>query len=119
MNPYVGITLPPPSPATRQVGAVGSVGSPMSLVRSTSTASTASDIRTPEETLRDYLNGYKVFLEHEIQFVDNEIMALIERPPSDNPAQDGALLTLRNNLKIRYNTLVNKLRRVNDLLEVM
>lgn len=116
MNSYIGITLPPPSPATRQVGTVGSVGSPMSLVRSTSTA---SEIRTPEETLRDYLNAYKVFLEHEIQFVDNEIMALIERPPSDDPAQDGAFLTLRNNLKIRYNTLTNKLRRVNDLMEVM
>jgi hypothetical protein len=119
MNPYVGITLPPPSPATRQVGMTGSVGSPMSLVRSTSTASTASDIRTPEETLREYLNGYKVFLEHEIQFVDNEIRALIERPASDNPAQDGAFLTLRNSLKIRYNTLTNRLRKVNDLLEVM
>lgn len=119
MNPYVGINLPPPSPATRQMGTVGSIGSPISIVRSTSTASTTSEIRTPEETLRDYLNAYKVFLEHEIQFVDNEIRALIERPPSDNPAEDGALLTLRNNLKIRYNTLTNKMRKVNDLLEVM
>lgn len=118
MNPYVGIHLPPPSPATRQVG-VGTLGSPISLARSTSTTSTASEIRTPEETLRDSLNAYKLFLEHEIQFVDNEITALIERPPSDNPAQDGAFLTLRNNLKVRYNTLTHRLRKVRELLEVM
>ena len=118
MNPYVGISLPPPSPATRQVGA-GTVGSPISLIRSTSTTSTVSDNRTPEETVRESLNAYKLFLEHEIQFVDTEIMALIERPPSDNPTQDGALLTLRENLKVRYNTLTNRLRKVRDLLEVM
>jgi hypothetical protein len=118
MNPYVGINLPPPSPATRQIG-ISMLGSPISPTRSTSSLSGASENRSPEETLREYLNGYKVFLEHEIQFVDNEIMALIERPASDNPAQDGAFLTLRNSLKIRYNTLTNRLRKVNDLLEVM
>jgi hypothetical protein len=118
MNPYTGINLPPPSPATRQVG-TGSLGSPVSIARSTSSLSTASEIRSPEETLRDYLNVYKTFLEHEIQFVDNEILALIERPPSDNPAQDGALLTLRDNLKVRYNSLRSRLTRVISLLEVM
>lgn len=119
MNPYIGISLPPPSPVTRQVGTTGSIiGSPVSITQSISSVSTP-EVRNPEETLRDYLHAYKVFLEHEIQFIDNEIRALIERPPSDNPAEDGALLTLRNNLKIRYNTLTNKLRKVNDLLEVM
>lgn len=112
MNPYIGINLPPPSPATRQVGG-GSLGSPLSIT------STVSEIRSPEETLRDYLNAYKVFLEHEIQFVDNEILALIERPPGDNPAQDGALLTLRDNLKVRYNSLQNRLAKVLSLLEVL
>ncbi len=112
MNPYIGINLPPPSPATRQVGA-GSLGSPLSIT------STVSEIRSPEETLRDYLNAYKVFLEHEIQFVDNEILALIERQPSDNPAQESAFLTLRDNLKVRYNTLRTRLAKLEALLEVL
>lgn len=118
MNTYIGINLPPPSPATRQVG-VSMMGSPISLARSTSTASNQSDIRTPEETLRDSLQAYKTFLEHEIQFVDNEITALIQRPPGDDTAQDAALLQLRNGLKIRYNNLQTRLARVNALLEVL
>ncbi len=118
MNPYVGINLPPPSPATRQVG-MSMLGSPISLTRSTSSLSGASENRPLEETLREYLNAYKVFLEHEIQFVDNEILALIERQPSDNPAQESAFLTLRDNLKVRYNTLRTRLAKLEALLEVL
>ncbi len=118
MDNITGINLPPPSPATRQVG-VSLVGSPISLTRSTSSISGQSDIRTPEESLRDSLNVYKSFLRHEIAFIDNEITALIERAPDPDSRQEIALLQLRNGLKIRFNTLQTRLARVNALLEVM
>lgn len=118
MDHVSGIHLPPPSPATRQVG-VGTIGSPIVLSRGTSSLSNQSDIRNPEETLRDYLVAYKTFLQHDIDFVNNEINALIQRPPSDNPHLDASFLQLRNSLKIRFNTLTTRLTRVNALLEVL
>lgn len=118
MDNITGINLPPPSPATRQVG-VSLMGSPISLTRSTSSVSGQSDIRTPEESLRDSLAAYKSFLLHEIQFIDSEITALIERAPEPDSRQEIALLQLRNGLKIRFNTLQTRLARVNALLEVM
>lgn len=118
MDQITGIHLPPPSPATRQVG-VGLLGSPIALSRSTTSLSNQSDIRSPEELLRDNLVTYKTFLQHEIQFVDNEITALIERQPSDDPHLDASFVQLRNGLKIRYNTLTVRLARVNALLEVL
>ncbi len=118
MDTITGINLPPPSPATRQVG-VSLVGSPISLTRSTSSISGQSDIRTPEESLRDSLSVYKSFLLHEIQFIDSEIVALIERAPDPDTHQQIAMLQLRNGLKIRFNTLQTRLARVNALLEVM
>ena len=118
MDTITGINLPPPSPATRQVG-VSLVGSPISLTRSTSSISGQSDIRTPEESLRDSLSVYKSFLLHEIQFIDSEIAALIERAPDPDTHQQIAMLQLRNGLKIRFNTLQTRLARVNALLEVM
>lgn len=120
MDAITGINLPPPSAATRQVGVtLGTVGSPIVLSRSTSSISNHSDIRSPEEVLRDNLLAYKTFLQHEIEFVDNEITALVERPPSDNPHLDASFLRLREGLKIRYNTLTMRLARTNALLEVM
>ena len=62
---------------------------------------------------------YRTYLEHEIDFVDNEIRALIERAPSQNPTQDAALLDLRESLKVRYNNLRTKLVKVNELLELL
>jgi hypothetical protein len=118
MNNIIGISLPVPSPATRQVG-ISLMGSPISLARSTSSLSAQSDIRTPEESLRDSLSAYKTFLTHEIEFVDNEITALIERAPDPNPSQQAAFLQLRQGLKIRFNSLQIRLARVNDLLEVL
>lgn len=118
MDSVTGINLPPPSPATRQVG-VSLVGSPISLTRSTSSVSGQSDIRTPEETLRDSLTAYKSFLLHEIAFIDNEITELIERAPDTDTRQQLAFLQLRNGLKIRFNNLQTRLTRVNALLEVM
>jgi hypothetical protein len=118
MNNITGINLPVPSPATRQVG-VSLMGSPISLTRSTSSVSGQSDIRTPEESLRDSLAAYKSFLLREIQFIDSEITALIERAPDPNPSQEASLQQLRNGLKIRYNNLQTRLARVNALLEVI
>lgn len=119
MDTITGINLPPPpSPATRQVG-VSMMGSPLSLTRSTSSLSGQSDIRTPEESLRDNLIAYKSFLLHELQFLDTEITELIEREPDPNPRQQVAFLQLRQGLKIRYNNLTTRLSRVNALLDVM
>lgn len=118
MDSIIGIHLPPPSPATRQVG-ISLAGSPISLARSTSSLSNQSDIRSPEEVLRDNLIAYKTFLEHEIDFVNNEINALIQRAPSDDPCLDTSFLQLRNGLKIRYNRLTLRLSRTKALLEVM
>jgi hypothetical protein len=118
MDQITGINLPPPSPATRQVG-VSLVGSPISLARSTSSLSNQSDIRSPEEVLRDNLIAYKVFLEHEIQFVDTEIIALAERLPSDDPSVDAAFLRLRDGLKVRYNKLQTRLSYARALLETL
>lgn len=110
--------LPPPSLSIRRQVATG-VSSPISLSREASTTSSRSDIRHPDEVMLERLTHYKVHLEHEIDFVDNEIQALIQRPPSQNPVEDASLLRLRDELKIRYNNLRVKLTRVLALLEVM
>ena len=115
-QPY--INLPAPTNAERQVG-VSLMGSPIILSRSTSNVSGVSDIRTPEESLRDRLLVYKTHLTHEIDFVNNEITALIQRPPSQDLSEEAALQDLRNGLKIRYNLLQARLTRVNALLEVL
>lgn len=111
------LRLAPPSPATRQTGIA--IGSPMILSRSTTDGSDLSDTQNPETSLRHRLLVFKVHLEHEIDFLDSEIHALIERPPSQNPVEDAALLELRDNLKIRYNTFRTRLVRVDDLLSVL
>ena len=118
MSQFTGLNLTIPSPPTRQIG-IGIMGSPLSLSRSVSLASNTTDNRTPEEVLRDNLTAYKTFLEHEIQFIDNEIHALIERPSSGDSHLDASFMTLRNSLKIRFNTLVTKKNRVDSLLEVL
>lgn len=113
--------LPAPSTSTlvRQT-AIGFAGSPIALSRSTSTGSDRSgDILPPDETIRRRLVVYRTYLEHESEFVENEIQALIQRPPSQNPGEDQALLELRNSLKVRYNTLRRRLVRVIDLLEAL
>lgn len=118
MSQYTGLNLAIPSPPTRQTG-VGILGSPISLSRSVSLTSNSTDTRTPEEVLRDNLLVYKTFLEHEIQFIDSEINALIERPISGDSHLDASFMTLRNGLKIRFNTLQVKKARVDSLLEVL
>lgn len=103
MNTHLTLSIPPP--ATRQIG-VSSLGSPLELVRS------SSDTQTPEESLKQRLQVYKTYLEHEVEFIDSEIRAL-------SGEIDPAFMDLRNGLKIRYNTLQTKLARVNALLEVL
>jgi len=106
------IQLPPPYSITRQI-ATG-LNSPLSR-----SVSTGSEIRNPDETMRDRLGVYRTYLEHELEFVDNEIHALIARAPSQNPTQDHALAELCDGLKIRYNSLRVRLGKVKELLEVM
>ena len=112
--------LAPPSSLTftRQI-ATGFLGSPITLSREASMTSSSSDNRHPEEIMREHLEVYKTYLEHEITFVDNEINALIQREPSPDPVQEAALLELRDKLKVRYNKTTAKLSRVIALLEVM
>jgi hypothetical protein len=119
---YTGISLPPPTDATRQVG-VSVAGSPL-LSRSDSSGSDVSFTGTPrqrsaDDTIRERLIVFKENLEHEKEFVDSEIHALIARPPSVNEQEQRDLLQLRDNLKVRYNTICVKLTRVNALLEVV
>jgi hypothetical protein len=65
------------------------------------------------------LLAYKTFLEHELQFLESEIHALIHREPDENPRQEAAMLTLRDGLKVRYNTQSVKMVRIQALLDVM
>jgi len=113
--------LPPPSLHITRQTATGVVGSPLALSRevSTSTSSSRSDMRTPDELMRERLGAYRTHLEHELEFVFNEIEALIRRAPSQNPVEDASLLELRDGLKVRYNNLRVKHTRVASLLEVM
>ena len=111
--------LPPPSINVTRQTAIGIIGSPLTLSRGTSNISDRSDIRHPDEVMREQLALYKTHLEHELQFVDNEIQALFQRTPSQDPVQEAALVELRNGLKVRYNRIRAKLTMVNDLLEIM
>jgi hypothetical protein len=117
-NPTLQFPAPPTNNLIRQI-AIGVAGSPIALSRGSSTGSGSSDILPPDESIRHRLLVYRTHLEHEIEFVDREILALIQRPPSQDAAQDAALLDLRNGLKIRYNNLCLKLTRVGDLLSVL
>lgn len=110
--------LPPPPLSIRRQIATGVV-SPITLSREESLASSRSDVRHPDEIMRERLLVYKTYLEHEIQFTETEIRALIERPPSLDPVQQSTFEQLRDNLKVRYNSLSAKLPRVVALLEVM
>lgn len=106
--------LPPPIQLTRQTG-VSSAGSPISLPRSTSTTSQLS----VEDSLRAQLESYLIFLQREIDFIGNEIQALIERIPGNDPVQEESFLRLRGGLKVRFNKLQRKKEGVINLLEVI
>jgi hypothetical protein len=105
--------LPPPTGLTRQVG----ISSP--FARSISTASSVSDIRTPDESIRIRLLAYRYYLEHERDFVDREIEALITNTPGETREERDSFLQLRDELKVRFNNLGLKLSRVNALLDVL
>lgn len=109
---------PPSLNITRQI-ATGVLGSPITLSREVSTTSSRSEPRHPDEVMRERLLTYKTQLEHDVEFVNNEIQALIVRTPSQDPVQEAAWLKLRDDLKIRFNTLSARLSRLNLLLEVM
>ena len=108
--------LPPPTDFSRQVG-VSSPTSPLS--RATTYSSDRSEIHHPDHEMREHLLRYKTFLEHEITFVDSEIQALLDKKPSEDTAEEQQWLQLRQNLKVRYNTLQHRLARVRALLELL
>jgi hypothetical protein len=104
---------PPPTDLLRQVG----ISSP--TARSISTASSHSEIRTPDETIYQKLMVYKHYLQHERDFVDGEIQALTNNTPGETPREQASFLRLREELKVRYNNITLKLSRVNALLDVL
>ena len=110
------MNLPPPSSIdlTRQT-CVSSSGSPIALSRSSSTGSD----RSIEESLRVRLESYLIFLQHEIDFISNEIQALIDRIPGPDRLLEDSFLDLRDRLKIRFNRLQLKKVRLLSLLEVV
>lgn len=118
MTDQTPIALPAPSGLTRQVG-VTEPGSPLPVSRGSSVSSPRVPAENPDEMMRRRLHHYKTHLEHEIDFVSNEITALIERAPGDNAQDEQILLELRDGLKVRFNTLQMRLARVKQLLEVM
>lgn len=109
--------LPIPTDLSRQVG-VTEAGSPLPLSRSSSEAS-GSPRMFPEETLRPRLVAYKVFLEHEIDFLTLEIQALQERNPGTTPSEQQSFQELRESLKVRYNLQTQRLTHLNALLRIL
>ena len=112
------ISLPAPTELTRQVG-VSEMGSPMTLSRGSSEVSNQSYIQTQDQRMLNQLVVYKVYLEHEVEFVNTEIQALINRVPNEESALEASFLQLREDLKVRYTTLQNRLRKVKELLDLM
>lgn len=109
---------PPPIDLTRQIG-ISAAGSPITLSRSSSTGSERSDARTVDQVLRARLEPYLIHLQHDIDFVANEIQALIEREPGPDRVQEERFLYLRDGLKVRFNHLQLKKERILALLEVL
>jgi len=107
--------LPPPTDLTRQTG----IGSPIVLSRGTTNGSDLSDIRSPDEEIRCKLLAYKTYLEHESDFLDNEIRALMERQPSLDRLEERAFADLRTSLKVRFNSVQRKLYCVRELLALL
>lgn len=105
--------LPPPTDLSRQVG----ISSP--LARSISTASSVSELRTPDEAILSRLITYRYYLEHERDFVDREIQTLITNNPGSTRQEQEIFLQLREQLKIRFNAIVLKLSRTNALIDLL
>jgi hypothetical protein len=100
---------------SRQIG-VAETGSPIELSRGSSGSSSPVN---PEIAMRLRLLSYKVYLEHEIEFVGHEIQALAERNPSADTFEDQILRELHDGLKVRYTGLQLRLTRTVALLEVL
>jgi len=108
------MSLPPPIDLTRQTG-ISLAGSPIALSRSSSSGSD----RSVEESVRARLESYLVFLQHEVDFIGNEIQALIDRQTGSDRILEESFLDLRHRLKLRFNGLQIKKQRLLSLLEVM
>lgn len=115
LNP---LNLPIPFGLRRQVG-VTEVGSPLTISRGSSIGSPRVVPENQDEAMRVRLLTYKTYLEHDMDFVDNEITALIRRIRSPNQEEETLLDQLLDGLKVRHNTLQARLTRTKALLEVM
>ncbi len=112
-------SLPAPTDLFRQIG-ISDPGSPLTLSRGSSIASgSPRPPETPDQTMRRRLLTYKTYLEHELEFIDNEITALLHRTRGPDPQEESILDELRDGLKIRYNTLQTRLSKVQALVDVM
>ena len=111
------LNLPMPTDLSRQVG-VSDAGSPLSLSRGSSIVSSPRP-ENPDQAMRRRLQIYKTYLEHEIEFVGNEITALLHRDRTQDSFDESTLDELRDGLKIRHNTLMTRLGKVKELLDVM
>ena len=108
--------LPIPTDLSRQVG-VTEAGSPLPLSRSSSEAS-GSPRMFPEDTLRPRLLAYKVYLQHEIDFLTHELLAL-EELPGTTPREQDSFRELRESLKLRYNLQTQRFHHVTALLQIL
>jgi hypothetical protein len=112
------MNLPIPIGLSRQVG-VSDMGSPLTISRGSSVTSPRVLPDNQDETMRQHLLNYKTYLEHDIDFVNSEIFALINRVPGPNQQEETLLEELKEGLKVRFNTLQARLTRTKALLEVM
>lgn len=112
------LNLPIPFGLRRQVG-VTEVGSPLTISRGSSIGSPRVLPENQDEAMRVRLLSYKTYLEHDLDFVDSEISALIQRIRGPNRREETLLDELLDGLKVRHNSLQARLTRTKALLEVM
>lgn len=112
------LNLPIPVGLSRQVG-VSDMGSPLTISRGSSIGSPRPHLENQDEVMRNNLLAYKVCLEHDIDFINTEIFALIHRVPGTDPQEEALLEELKDGLKVRFNVLQARLTRTKALLEVM
>jgi hypothetical protein len=112
------LNLPIPVGLRRQVG-ISDIGSPLTISRGSSIGSPRVLPDNQDEAMRCRLLAYKTFLEHDLDFVDSEISALLTRVHGANQQEETLLDELLDGLKVRHNTLHVRLTRTKALLEVM
>lgn len=109
------MNLPPPNTLPRQTA----IGLPTSPRHELYVRSNLQESFSVDHDMRRRLEAYKTFLDHELDFFQNEIHALQSRNPSVDPIEERALSSLCEGLKVRWNTLQARLAKVKSLLDSM